>query len=170
MHQDEYLDLVDEQDRVIGKKLRSEVYAENLRNYRVINAFLVNAQGKLWIPRRTAHKRLFPLCLDTSVGGHVESGETYEQSFARETSEELNIDVEKVVWKEIGHLTPKEHDVAAFMKVYVIETDDAPTYNSDDFVSYEWLTPQEVLKKVAAGESVKPDLPKVIRALLLQKE
>ena len=66
---DEYLDLVNEKDEVIGKKLRSEVYAEGLSNFRVVNAFLVNSEGKLWLPRRGAHKRIFPLCLDMSMGG-----------------------------------------------------------------------------------------------------
>jgi isopentenyldiphosphate isomerase len=85
---DEYLDLVNEKDEVVGKKLRSEVYAEGLSNFRVVNVFLRNFEGKLWIPRRTANKRIFPLCLDVSMGGHVESGESYEVAFKRELSEE----------------------------------------------------------------------------------
>src|SRR3990167_1715083 len=92
---DEYLDLVDDNDIVIGKKKRSEVYAEHLSNFRVVNAFVINTKGELWIPRRAAHKRVFPLCLDMSMGGHVETGDSYEQAFARETREELNIDVHK---------------------------------------------------------------------------
>ena len=57
---DEYLDLVNIQDEIIGKKSRSIVYAEGLSNFRVVNAFLVNTQGQLWIPRRSLNKRLFP--------------------------------------------------------------------------------------------------------------
>jgi isopentenyl-diphosphate delta-isomerase len=51
---DEYLDLVSENDEVIGKKLRSEIYAEHLSNFRVVNAFLVNSEGKLWVARLLA--------------------------------------------------------------------------------------------------------------------
>ena len=58
---DELLDLVDEQDRIIGSGLRSEIYREGLSNFRVVNAFLINDAGQLWIPRRTANKRIFPL-------------------------------------------------------------------------------------------------------------
>ena len=160
---DEFLDLVNEQDEVIGKKLRSEVYAEGLSNFRVVNAFIVNSEGKLWLPRRGAHKRIFPLCLDMSMGGHVESGETYDQSFIRETSEELNIDTGTTPWKMLGHLTPHNDDVAAFMNVYEIQSDDAPKYNPDDYREFSWLTPQELFKEIEEGEKVKSDLPKLVK-------
>lgn len=42
---DENLDLVDENDNVIGQKKRSEIYAENFSNFRVINVFIINSQG-----------------------------------------------------------------------------------------------------------------------------
>lgn len=44
---DEFLDLVDENDNVVGKKKRSEVYAERLSNFRVVNAFVVNQKGEI---------------------------------------------------------------------------------------------------------------------------
>src|SRR3989344_4589818 len=163
MNEDEYLDLVNEKDEVIGKKLRSEVYAEHLSNFRVVNVFLVNSDGKLWFPRRTAIKRMFPLCLDMSMGGHVESGETYEQAFERELAEELRIDADKTPWKLLGHLTPQEHNVSANMNVYEIETDTTPNYNAADFVESFWLTPQELFAKIAAGEKTKEDLPKLVK-------
>jgi isopentenyldiphosphate isomerase len=81
---DELLDIVDQNDKVIGRKLRSEIYENKMSNFRVVNAFLINDNGQLWIPRRSANKRIFPSCLDTSMGGHVSSGETYEDAFKRE--------------------------------------------------------------------------------------
>ncbi|HLC62782.1 MAG TPA: NUDIX domain-containing protein [Candidatus Nanoarchaeia archaeon] len=94
--EDEYLDLVDENDKIIGRKERSEVYKLNLSNFRVVNAFIRNKKGLIWVPRRSASKRIFPLCLDMSMGGHVSSGETYLQAFKRELKEELNINASKV--------------------------------------------------------------------------
>lgn len=44
---DEYLDLVDEHDQVIGRKRRSVVYAEQLSNVCVVNAFVINSGGEL---------------------------------------------------------------------------------------------------------------------------
>lgn len=160
---DEYLDLVNENDEVIGSKLRSEVYAEKLSNFRVINVFVINSKGELWIPRRTAEKRVFPLCLDMGVGGHVESGETYDQTFRRETQEELNLDIDTVTHRLLGKLTPQGSGVSAFMQVYEIKTEDAPMYNSRDFFEYFWLSPQELLTKLEGGEKYKDDLPKLVK-------
>ncbi len=158
----EYLDLVDDNDNVIGSKPRYEIEAAGLRNFRVINAFLVNSDNKIWIPRRTAQKRLFPLCLDMSVGGHVESGETYDQAFRRETMEEINLDVDAYEVKELGYLQPKTHHLSAFMKVYEIRSDDAPDYNRDDFVEAFWLSPAELKDRIEQGEKAKGDLPQLV--------
>ena len=82
MEQDEYLDLVDENDVVIGRKLRSEVHAEKLKNYRAVNLFIVNSKGELWIPRRTAHKQLYPLGLDFSCAGTSQVARPMKKPFA----------------------------------------------------------------------------------------
>ncbi len=162
MTEDEYLDLVNENDDVIGRKLRSEVYAEGLSNFRVVNTFLVNTEGNLWIPRRSSTKRIFPLCLDMSMGGHVSSGETYHQAFKRELDEELRIDSDKIPWKLLGHLIPNEHHVSAFMNVYEIRTDVTPEYNRDDFVEFFWISPNELFAKIDHGEKTKGDLPTLV--------
>lgn len=96
---EEILDIVDEKDEIIGQASRSEVSKDGVKNYRVINAFIRNKEGQLWIPRRTANKRIFPLALDMSVGGHVERGESYLKGFERELLEELNIKLEDVEYR-----------------------------------------------------------------------
>lgn len=159
---DEYVDLVDEHDRVIGRKRRSAVYAERLSNFRVVNAFVINSRGELWIPRRAPTKRIFPLCLDMSVGGHVESGETYDEALQREAREELNVEIEEATLRLLGHLTPHSNGMSAYMQVYKITRDEVPDYNRNDFVEYYWLTPEALLDRLANGDKAKDDLPKLV--------
>lgn len=163
MSEDELLDLVDNDDNVIGTQWRLHAHANHLHNFRVINAFVINDEGKLWIPRRAPTKRLYPNGLDMSVGGHVEAGKGYESTFRRETLEELNLDIDTVPWKDLGHLSPYKDNVNAFMHVYEIHMNTAPQYNPDDFTEYFWLTPQELLERIHAGEYAKSDLPILVR-------
>ena len=161
MEENELLDLVDENDHVIGRKRRGEVHAEKLHNYRAINLFIVNSRGELWIPKRTAHKQLYPLGLDFSCAGHVASGETYEQTLAREVQEELHIDISKHTLTYLGKLTPPEG--SCFAKNWELRLDETPSYNPDDFISSEWVKPEDLVKRLDAGEYAKSSLVKAVR-------
>jgi len=166
--QDELIDIVDENDNVIGNEKRSVITQKQLSNYRVINAFLINSERKLWIPRRTPHKAIFPYGLDVSVGGYVESGESYEMAMARELEEELNLELEQVCHKFLGHLNPHVHGISSFMKVYEIQCEQSPNYNSEDFVEAFWLTPKELIDKVSQEKyPPKSDLPKLVHIFYL---
>src|SRR3989338_8594042 len=151
MDQDEWLDLVNDTDMVIGKKLRSEVHAAGLHNYRAINLFLRNSTGELWIPRRTAHKKLHPLALDYSCAGHVQSGDTYEGTLKKEVMEELNMNTDEYDVRVLGKSTA--HD-----------------YNPDDFIEAAWRVPKEVVRAIEAGDKAKTSLAPLIRRFYLESD
>jgi isopentenyl-diphosphate delta-isomerase len=164
MLDEEMLYLVDENDTVLGSQPRKTDSKGNWKNFRVINAFVQNSKGELWIPRRCVHKRLFPLALDVSVGGHVTFGDSYEQTLLKETAEEINWDLKDYRYELLGYLNPYDHEeLSAFMKVYLIRSDLVPNYNTNDFVEYFWLKPEELLAKIAAGEPAKGDLALLVR-------
>ena len=164
-NQDELLDLVNEYDEVQDRVLRSYVYQNKLTSFRVINGFLINSKGQLWIPRRSLQKKLFPRSLDASVGGHVMAGETYDQAFERELFEELGLHAQKEKCRFIAKFTPHEHDVSAFMHVYGIYTDQEPYYNKADFESAQWYEFVHLRNLLDQGEPAKSDLPKLLALL-----
>lgn len=161
-HDDELLDIVNEHDQVVGTIYRSDAYVTGIAQCRVINAFIMNDDGLVWIPRRSAGKKLFPLHLDASVGGHVQAGETYLQAFERELREELNLDLSDVSYASVAYLNPHQHNVSAHMQVYVIKYNQTPPYNTDDFVSSLWLSIAELQQAIRQGEPIKGDLSVLI--------
>jgi isopentenyl-diphosphate delta-isomerase len=103
------------------------------------------------------------------MGGHVATGESYEEALRRELMEELRMDVHVVTYREIGILTPHKHGTSAFMKVFLIQCNDDPDFNTNDFIEFLWLTPQEVLLRLENGDTGKGDLPRMIRLLFLRE-
>lgn len=163
---DELLDIVNQEDMVIGTKWRSEVYAD--RGSYIIRSvwlFVVNDKGQLWIPRRTVQKKLNPSALDGSCVGHVSAGESYEQAMEREAQEELNIDLAKIDYKQVAYMGPHVFDIPAFVKVYQITMNDAPDYNKEDYQEYYWLSPNEILERINAGDVAKSYLPVIVTKL-----
>lgn len=87
---DEILDIVDEHDRVVGRRPRGEVYARGLR-HRCVFVQARDAAGRLFVHRRTATKLVFPSLYDMFVGGVVGAGESYDDAALREAEEELGV-------------------------------------------------------------------------------
>ncbi|MEV5341583.1 NUDIX domain-containing protein [Streptomyces sp. NPDC052676] len=87
---DEILDIVDENDRVIGRRPRGEVYAKGLR-HRCVFVQARDAQDRIFVHRRTPTKLVFPSLYDMFVGGVVGAGESYDDAALREAEEELGV-------------------------------------------------------------------------------
>ncbi|UUN25974.1 NUDIX hydrolase [Streptomyces sp. FIT100] len=87
---DEILDIVDENDEVIGQAPRGEVYARGLR-HRCVFIEARDAEGRIFVHRRTPGKLVFPSLYDMFVGGVVGAGESYDGAALREAEEELGV-------------------------------------------------------------------------------
>jgi isopentenyl-diphosphate Delta-isomerase len=92
---DEILDVVSDDDTVIGMELRSIVHQNGLQ-HRGVHVFLVTPEAKLLVQLRSRHKEEFPLALDCSVSEHLKSGEDYRQAAERGLLEELGIERAKI--------------------------------------------------------------------------
>lgn len=89
---DELLDIVEENNNIVGQATREEVYEKGLL-HRAVNIFIFNSKGRVFLQKRGKNTSKFQLCWDISVGEHVKKGETFEQAASRGLEEELRIGV-----------------------------------------------------------------------------
>jgi len=87
---DEMLDIVDDNDRVVGQARRAESYANRLC-HRCVFILVRDADGMIFVHRRTDRKLVFPGRYDMFVGGVVGAGESYDAAALREAEEELGV-------------------------------------------------------------------------------
>lgn len=88
---EEYFDLVDDSDQVIGRAKRSDCHGNPDLIHRAVHVLVFNRQGELLLQKRSARKDIQPGKWDTSVGGHLDPGENYRQAAVREMTEELGV-------------------------------------------------------------------------------
>ncbi len=88
---EEIFDVVDENDRVIGQRPRTEVHRLHLL-HRATHVLVFNGVGELFLQKRSMTKDSSPGLWDSSVSGHLDQGESYEACARREFREELGVD------------------------------------------------------------------------------
>lgn len=87
---DEVVVIVDHRNNVVGSAPRREMRAKRLP-HRSTYIMVFNAQGDLYVQKRTMTKDVFPGYYDIAAGGVVLAGETYEVGAVRELEEEMGI-------------------------------------------------------------------------------
>jgi len=87
---EEIFDVVDDDDRVIDQKPRSEVHRLNLK-HRATHILVFNDAGELFLQKRSMSKDSSPGLWDSSAAGHLDQGESYDACARREFSEELGV-------------------------------------------------------------------------------
>ncbi|MEI6529402.1 MAG: NUDIX domain-containing protein [Candidatus Falkowbacteria bacterium] len=89
----ELLNIVDDNDEIIGEVSREEIHRLGLR-HREIHVYFVTPSRELILQHRAKNKDTYPDLLDATVGGHVEIGHSYEDTVLKECEEETGIKLE----------------------------------------------------------------------------
>ena len=146
----ELLDVVDENDHVVGVKTRGEIHARGLI-HRAVHILVFNQAGEIFLQKRSMSKDENPGLWDSSAAGHVDSGESYADCARRELQEELGISIDKpltVLFKlPPSAATGFEHSV-----VYQLCFNGSLRLQAEEIDEGQWLSTQQLDQRVAAGD------------------
>ncbi|KOU57893.1 NUDIX hydrolase [Streptomyces sp. MMG1533] len=152
---DEILDIVDENDKVIGQSPRGETYAKGLR-HRCVFIQARDAEGRIFVHRRTPTKLVFPSLYDMFVGGVVGAGESYDDAALREAEEELGVSG----LPRPGYLFKFLYDDGAgqtwWSSVYEVRCDLPVSPQVEEVAWHDFLPEDEVQRRLTEWEWV-PD-------------
>lgn len=159
---DELLDIINEDNQVLGQKMKSLVHAEGER-HRVSAVLLRNNEGKYLIPT-ASDKKVEAGGLFHSAAGHVPSGETYSQAAKRELWEETGLTADEKdfeylgsFWVEKEYPTRKEKERFEVFRIEYKESMGKVALNEEQ-INEQWLSEEE-LKKLYMEQPEKISYP-----------
>jgi isopentenyldiphosphate isomerase len=87
-----FLEVVNENDEVVGTESRESIHQKGLF-HREVHVLFYTPKGEIIFQHRAKDKDMYPDLLDATVGGHVEIGDSYEATAIKEAAEETGIRV-----------------------------------------------------------------------------
>lgn len=139
----EWLDIVDENDIVIGRAPRDQIHANN-HLHRSSHVMVFNSSGNAFVQLRSTRKDNSPGLWDTSAAGHVDSGEDYLSCAVRELAEELGIRAKPESLSYIASLPPEARNGYEFTRVFKVVSDQALTLQAEEVDDGCWISPEDL--------------------------
>lgn len=139
---DEVFDVVDADNRVIGRERRSVIHARGLR-HRAVHLLWLDDLGHLCLQRRSFRKDSCPGLVSTSCAGHLDAGEDYLPAMVRELREENGVDIVPSELIEVD-APPAHEDLGnEFVRVYLLRGSRPFRIHPPEVDALLWRTPQE---------------------------
>jgi isopentenyl-diphosphate Delta-isomerase len=147
--------LVDEADHGVGHL--SKVLCHEGRGilHRAFSLLIFNGSGELLLQQRSVAKRLWPLYWSNSCCSHPRRAETMEAAIQRRLYEELGLRCPlhflfKFQYQAQFDATGAENELCS---VFIGRTTDSVKINSDEILSWRWVSPEALQAEMTGGRS-----------------
>ena len=139
---DELFEIVDENGKVLGLQARRECHGNPALIHQAVHLLVFNAAGELFLQRRVKTKDIQPGKWDSSVGGHMQPGETPEQAVRREAEEELGLH-DAVIHPAYSYLwrSPRESEL---IRTYLAISEGPFTLQASEIEEGRFWSPGEI--------------------------
>lgn len=149
---EEILDVVNEQDEVIGQVSRATAY-DHPRIIRIAHVFVENERGEMLLQKRSRTVSYKPGAWVTAAAGHIRAGETYEQAGHREMLEEIGVDAPlEMAWKEYF----ANEDGQYFLGSLKAKHDDPFAHDPNDVELVQFASLPEIQAMIDRGDDFHP--------------
>lgn len=160
---EEYFDIVDAEDRIIGVARRDECHGNPALIHRTAHVHVFSSAGELLLQKRAASKDIQPGKWDTAVGGHLARGESYEQAACREMKEEIGIDanppLEHIFDAKIRNDIESENT-----RAFRLVSDGPFHFDQEEIDALRFWSPEELAQALGTGR-LTPNLEEEIHEL-----
>jgi 16S rRNA (adenine1518-N6/adenine1519-N6)-dimethyltransferase len=151
----EMMDIVNENDEVVGTTSKQEIY-EKLLCHRIVHVLVFNRKGELALQLQGAKKKFCPLHWMSTAGGHVQAGETAEQAALREFREETGVSAPlRFLFKDVF---VDHRDMSKFLYFYRADYEGPFNVNPEEVAKVEFFTFGRIKEMISAGEKFHPQL------------
>ena len=147
MKTEEFFDVVDGNDAVIGRAPRREVHARGLW-HRAVHVLVFNAVGQTFLQKRSLLKDMSPGCWDAACSGHLDSGEEYDAAAARELGEEIGVLVQSADLQRWLRVEACAQTGWEFLWVYRLSHEGPFVLHPEEIERGEWVEPAELTARM----------------------
>jgi isopentenyl-diphosphate delta-isomerase len=146
-HGEEWFDVVNERDEVIGRELRRNVHARGLW-HRAVHVLVFDRAGRVFLQKRSMLKDLSPGLWDSSCSGHLDAGEDYDFAAVRELGEEIGLAATRPPerWFRIDACLETGWE---FVWVYRLAHEGPFVLHPEEIETGEWFAPADVTRWIA---------------------
>lgn len=148
----EVLDIVDEDDNVIGQKTRKEVHSSNDHIHRAVHVFVFNSKGEVLLQKRSMNKDKYPGYWG-DMAGHINTGDGYEDTAKRELKEELGIEAPLEFMMKFRKRADNDQEINTVFKC----VHEGPfKHNPEEIDEIRFFSAKEIEDMIARGENIAP--------------
>jgi len=146
---EEWLPVVDETGKIIGKAPRSLCHKGEKILHPVVHLHVLNPNGHFYLQKRPMQKLVQPGKWDTAIGGHISFGEDLETALRREAFEEIGL--ENFSAKPLGSYR-WDTDIESELVYYFISYDfQKIRLHSEEVVEGRFWSPSQIEKQIGQG-------------------
>jgi len=161
MSNQELLDIVNEDDRVLSSASRRKVLDE-YHIHRAVIFFVFDREGNVFVNKRSSTKEIYPGYWSIAFGGHVLAGESYDAAVLREVQEETGL-LDRPI--KIGSFKKRTADERENVTVYRVTASQDLDLFPEEIEQGQYMTLAELNRTISRFDFL-PETPELLTILV----